>query len=41
MRLARSVGFRREGDALRYLHIAGEWQDHVMFAITVEEWTGR
>jgi ribosomal-protein-alanine N-acetyltransferase len=31
-------GFRREGLALRYLLIAGRWQDHVLFAITAEEW---
>jgi ribosomal-protein-alanine N-acetyltransferase len=31
-------GFRREGVALRYLRIAGEWQDHVIFATTAEEW---
>lgn len=41
MRLACKVGFRREGEALRYLHIAGEWRDHVMYALTVEEWAGR
>ncbi len=37
LRLARSVGFREEGRAERYLQIAGRWQDHVMFAMTVEE----
>ena len=41
LRLARSVGFREEGLALRYLQIAGRWQDHVMLAITVEEWQER
>ncbi len=40
MRLAQSVGFRREGEAVRYLQIAGAWRDHVMFALTVEEWQG-
>lgn len=33
-------GFRREGLAERYLNIAGRWQDHVILAITSEEWTG-
>lgn len=38
LRLAERVGFRREGEARRYLKIAGRWEDHVMHAITVEEW---
>lgn len=38
MRLAEKIGFRREGLAERYLRIAGEWQDHAMFALTAEEW---
>jgi ribosomal-protein-alanine N-acetyltransferase len=37
IRLAERVGFRREGLAERYLRIAGEWQDHLMYARTVEE----
>jgi len=37
IRLAERVGFRREGLAERYLQIAGEWQDHVMYARTAEE----
>lgn len=36
--VARKVGFRREGEALRYLSIAGRWEDHIMFALTAEEW---
>lgn len=39
--LARKVGLRQEGRAERYLHIAGKWQDHLLFAITREEWKGR
>jgi [ribosomal protein S5]-alanine N-acetyltransferase len=39
IRLAERVGFRREGLALKYLKIAGEWQDHLMFAKVVEEHT--
>ena len=30
--LLMKVGFRREGVALRYLQINGEWRDHVLFA---------
>ena len=37
LRLAERVGFRREGFARAYLHIAGEWRDHVMFAKVAEE----
>jgi ribosomal-protein-alanine N-acetyltransferase len=39
LRIAEKVGFRREGLALRYLRIAGAWEDHLMFAITREEHT--
>lgn len=37
LRIAERVGFRREGLGLRYLKIAGAWEDHVMLAITREE----
>ena len=37
LRIAEKVGLRREGLALRYLRIAGHWEDHVMFAVTREE----
>jgi ribosomal-protein-alanine N-acetyltransferase len=30
--------FREEGLARRYLCIAGSWEDHVLYAITREEW---
>ena len=36
--LIRSVGLRYEGKAERYLKIAGVWQDHLMFAVTADEW---
>jgi len=39
LRIAEKLGLRREGLAERYLRIAGSWQDHVMFAITREEWS--
>jgi ribosomal-protein-alanine N-acetyltransferase len=31
------AGFRKEGLALRYLQIAGRWEDHDMYAVTVED----
>jgi ribosomal-protein-alanine N-acetyltransferase len=37
IRLAEKLGLRREGIAERYLEIAGRWQDHAMYARTVEE----
>ena len=40
LRIAEKVGLRREGTALRYLLIAGRWEDHAMFAITREDRDG-
>lgn len=37
-RVLEKVGYRREGTAQRYLCIAGSWEDHVVFAMTTEEW---
>jgi ribosomal-protein-alanine N-acetyltransferase len=34
-------GFREEGYAREYLCIDGKWQDHVLFGLLREEWTGR
>jgi ribosomal-protein-alanine N-acetyltransferase len=34
-------GFRQEGVAERYLLIDGQWRDHLLFAITAEEWSAR
>ena len=37
-RVVEKAGFRHEGTALRYLKIAGVWEDHDIFALTREEW---
>ena len=37
LRVAEKAGFRREGVALRYLRIAGVWEDHLMFAKLADE----
>ena len=37
LRVAEKVGFRREGVAQRYIQINGVWEDHVLFAMTSEE----
>ena len=37
-RVLEKAGFRREGVSLRYLKINGEWRDHLMYAMTVEDW---
>jgi ribosomal-protein-alanine N-acetyltransferase len=37
LRIAEKVGLRRQGLALRCLGIAGQWEDHVMLAMTKEE----
>jgi len=31
-------GFREEGIARRYLCIAGQWEDHILYGLTGEEW---
>ncbi len=38
LRVAEKAGYRREGVAERYLCIAGRWEDHVLYAVTAEEW---
>jgi [ribosomal protein S5]-alanine N-acetyltransferase len=40
VRVAEKVGFRLEGRALRYLKINGVWEDHDVYALTVEDWEG-
>jgi ribosomal-protein-alanine N-acetyltransferase len=37
MRVLEKAGYRREGFAERYLCINGSWEDHVLFARTIEE----
>jgi ribosomal-protein-alanine N-acetyltransferase len=39
LRVLEKAGYRREGFAERYLYIAGRWEDHVLYAMTAEEWT--
>jgi ribosomal-protein-alanine N-acetyltransferase len=40
-RVMEKLAFRCEGLSERYLEIAGTWEDHLRYAITVEEWTDR
>ena len=40
-RVAEKLALREEGTALRYLEINGVWEDHVRYAMTVEEWEER
>ncbi len=37
LRVVEKLGLREVGYAPRYLHIDGEWRDHRVFAVTVEE----
>ena len=39
-RLLERVGFQREGLARQYLCINGVWQDHLLYALIRNEWTG-
>lgn len=39
-RLLLKSGFREEGYARQYLCIDGQWQDHVLFAVLRDDWTG-
>ena len=38
MQVLKKAGFRFEGVSEKYLQIDGVWEDHNMFAMTVEEW---
>lgn len=37
IRVVEKLGFRSEGLRPRYLHIAGQWRDHLSFAMLAEE----
>ena len=41
IRVVEKLGLREEGIALRLIEINGVWEDHLRFAITVEEWHQR
>ena len=36
-RVVEKLGFRPEGLRPAYLHIDGDWRDHLSFALTVDE----
>ncbi|MDR1118945.1 MAG: GNAT family N-acetyltransferase [Bifidobacteriaceae bacterium] len=40
LRVVQKLGFREEGVRRRFLHVAGEWRDHRVFALTGEEAPG-
>ena len=40
-RVVEKLEIREEGTALRYLEINGEWEDHVRYAMTTEDWLER
>ncbi len=37
LRVVEKLALRQEGAAPRYLHIDGDWRDHLLFALTAEE----
>jgi ribosomal-protein-alanine N-acetyltransferase len=39
-RVVEKLGFRAEGTRERFLHIAGDWRDHLTFALVREEVPG-
>jgi len=39
-RVVEKLGFWEEGLAKRYLKINGNWEDHIHYATTIEEWKG-
>ncbi|WP_419842836.1 GNAT family N-acetyltransferase [Candidatus Poriferisodalis sp.] len=41
LRVAEKLGLRSEGIAQGYIQIDGDWEDHIRFGLTVEEWHAR
>lgn len=41
LRVAEKLGLRSEGLATRFIEINGVWEDHIRFAMTLEEWQVR
>lgn len=39
LRVLEKAGYRKEGTARNYLNIAGQWADHVLYAVTIEDWS--
>jgi ribosomal-protein-alanine N-acetyltransferase len=39
-RVVEKLGFRQEAYHHRYLHIDGDWRDHLGYAMTVEDVSG-
>jgi ribosomal-protein-alanine N-acetyltransferase len=37
LRVVEKLGLRYEGERARYLHVDGDWRDHLMFAIHADE----
>jgi ribosomal-protein-alanine N-acetyltransferase len=40
-RVVEKLALREEGTAVSYLQIRGRWEDHIRYAITVDEWHAR
>ena len=40
LRVVHKLGLRQEGEAPRYLHIDGDWRDHLLVGVTREEVPG-
>ena len=38
IRVLEKCGFKEEGFAPRYLQINGRWEDHNLYAVTIEDW---